>query len=317
MLGSVESSTNVSVPSNAYSKRANTFFPHAPSSKSPQKNRTTTDHSYQRLGNFETLENLTIKDLMRGDYSFVSQYSQETQEKIFSKLLEDLNRISERVRGCIHDPYGVSKAHHHSQWVSKVIRASSEYSTGVGSWGADNLVGPPQTFPRYGDISTAWAPLTSSGSEEFLHLKFAQAVYVCGVDIFETWNPGCVVKVSAYDGQNWQTLWSGPLQQPLPEIPRVFSPPFSCTPFKSNEMRIDLDCSNSISWTEIDAIRLRGREVYFWTPKTHHRYPFVFRQTVKTVLLCANRQSVTSDIYITEDVLFTIFKFLAEYYIDC
>jgi len=231
-------------------------------------------------------------------------------------LLEDLNRITERVRGCIYDPYGVSKAHHHCQWVSKVVQASSEYSTGVGSWGADNLVGSPQTFPRYGDISSAWAPLTSSGSEEFLHLRFSQAVYVCGVDIFETWNPGCVVKLLAHDGQNWHTLWSGPLQQPLPEIPRVFSPPFSCTPFKSNEIRIHLDCSNSISWTEIDAIRLRGREIYFWTPRTHHRYPFVFRQTVKTVLLCANRISNTSDIFITEDVLFTIFRFLAEYY-DC
>jgi len=274
--------------------------------------------NYHRF-EFQTLEELSIKDLLKGDFSFATKYSPETQEKIFSKLLEDLNRVNDRVRGCMYDPYSVAKNYHLSQWVSEVISVASEYSSGVGSWGADNLIGPPQTFPRYGDISTAWAPLNSSGSEEYLHVKFARPVYVCGVDIFETWNPGCVVKISAFDGQNWKTLWTGDLPQyRLPELPRVFSPAFPCTTFLADQIRIDLDCTNSISWTEIDAIRLRGRESFFWTPRTHHRYPVAFRQIVNTFLLCVNRLTAEGDeTIITEDVMFLIFKYLALDYIDC
>jgi len=218
----------------------------------------------------------------------------------------------------MYDPYSVAKSHHLSQWVSEVISFASEYSSGVGSWGADNLIGPPQTFPRYGDISTAWAPSTNTGSEEFLQVKFPRPVYICGVDIFETWNPGCVVKISAYDGYNWHTLWSSPLPYyKLQELPRVFSPAIPCTTFLSDQIRIDLNCTNAISWTEIDAVRLRGRESYYWTPRTHCRYPLVFRQLVYTFLLCVNRLEAEQDIGLTEDVRFLIFKYLALQYIDC
>jgi hypothetical protein len=265
---------------------------------------------------FKILEDITIKELLKGDFSFCNKYPPETQEKIFAKLSGDLNRINERMKCCIYDPISVSKNYHLSQWVSQVIAVTSEYSTGVGSWGAANLIGPPVTFPRYGDISTSWAPMYRSGSEEYMHVKFALPVHVCGVDIFETWNPGCIVKISAFDGQNWHILWSGSPQQHLPELPRVFSPSFPCTPFLSDQILIDLDCTNSISWTEIDAIRLRGRESYYWTPQTHRRYPAVFRQMVYTILLCANRLTSGGNIFITQDVLFLIFKYLALSYMD-
>jgi len=289
---------------------------HSPSSRSPCKTVQRHPSSGGRL-DFRTLEDLSIKELLKGDFSCFSKYSPKTQQKIFTKLMEDLNQISETVRGCIYDPISVSKNYHLCQWVEKVIDVASEYSTGVGSWGADNLIGSPKTFPRYGDISTAWAPLSSSGSEEFLHLKFAQPVYVCGVDVFETWNPGCVVKISAFDGQNWHILWSGGLpQKRLPELPRVFSPTFPCTPFPSDQIRIDLDCTRSISWTEIDAIRLRGRESYLWTPQTHPRYPVVFKEIVYTFLLCSNRIAAEEDIVLPDDVLFLILKYLSLYYIN-
>jgi len=285
---------------------------HSPPCKTPQSRPITGE----RL-DFKTLEELSIKELLKGDFSFSNKYSAETQEKIFTKLLEDINQIRERVRGCMYDPISVSKSYHLSQWVSEIIAVTSEYSSGVGSWGADNLIGPPKTFPRYGDFCTAWAPLSSSGTEEIIHVKFARSVYICGVDVFETWNPGSVVKISAFDGQNWHTLWNGSLpQHRLPELPRVFSPSFPCTTFLSDQIRIDLDCTNSLSWAEIDAIRLRGRESYYWTPKTHKRYPITFKQIVYTFLLCVNRMSEKEDIFLTEDTKFLIFKYLALNYID-
>jgi len=176
----------------------------------------------------------------------------------------------------------------------------------------------PQTFPRYGDISNAWAPLNSSGHQEFLHLKFQTPVHICGVDVFETWNPGCVVKISAFDGTKWQVLWSGPVEQHrLPELPRVFSPSFPCTTFKSDHIRIDLDCRRSVSWTEIDAIRLRGRESYLWTPNTHCRYAPPLKQTVFQFLLCMNRLQEEEKISVTQDVVSLICQYLAQSYIDC
>jgi hypothetical protein len=330
MLQTVETSTNV-LYQHAVGKRdrdrnvgakigsfpVDSFNCHPPSSKclSPVK---TQVQNQNRMEQLNSLEELSIKDLLKGDFSFVEKYAPISQEKIFTKLLEDLHRATDRVKNCIYDPYSVSKSYHKCQWVSQVVEVASEYSSGVGSWGADNLVGPPQTFPRYGDISTAWAPLNSSGYQEFLHLKYQTPVHVCGVDVFETWNPGCVVKISAFDGTKWHVLWSGPVEQHrLPELPRVFSPAFPCTTFKSDEIRIDLDCRRSVSWTEIDAIRLRGRESYFWTPNTHCRYPPVFKQTVFQVLLCMNRLQDEEKISITQDVLLLIIQYLSQSYIDC
>jgi hypothetical protein len=215
------------------------------------------------------------------------------------------------------DPYSITKNYYLSQWVSEVVDKFSEYSPGVGSWGAVNLIGPPKTFPRYGDISSSWAPQSSSGTEEYLVLRFSTPVYICGIDVFETWNPGCVVKFSAFDGQLWHVIWQGEFSQPsVPELPRVFSPPFSCTSFRSNLIRIDLDCINSRSWTEIDCVRLRGRESLNWTPGTHCRYPIPFRRIVYTVLLCVQRLVDEESITVTQDVLFLIFKYLATSYRD-
>jgi hypothetical protein len=275
------------------------------------------DRSAYSEENLRFLEEVSLTSLLKEDFAFIRQYPEANREKVLTVLLDDLHRVVDGVKSCIYDPNRINKSHHLCQWVSEVKAVTSEYQPGVGCWGAANLIGTPKTFPRYGDINTAWAPLTSSGSEESLHVKFATPVYVCGVDIFETWNPGYIVKVSAFDGSQWQVLWKGSVEQRLPELPRVFSPPFSCTTYRSDQIRIDLDCTNSVSWTEIDAIRLRGRETYDWTPQTHCRYPLPFRETVYSVLLCVNRLVDQEKITITQDVLFLIFKFLARSYIQC
>lgn len=55
------------------------------------------------------------------------------------------------------------------------------------------------TCNRYGDLSTSWAPTSPNGKVEFLEFKYAVPYYICGLDIFETYHPGHVTLLEAYN----------------------------------------------------------------------------------------------------------------------
>jgi F-box/leucine-rich repeat protein 4 len=58
----------------------------------------------------------------------------------------------------------------------------------------------------------------------FLDLLFEEAVYPFRVSVYETYNPGSVVRIWAVDHQNrWRLLWEGEPQL-VGHTPRVFSP---------------------------------------------------------------------------------------------
>jgi len=143
------------------------------------------------------------------------------------------------------------------QWVKSVISFSTQY--GTTSWAANQVIGKPDTYPQYGDKSTAWAPSAATGTLEFLELKFETPVFITGVGIFETLNPGYVVEILAHDGNSYATLWSGQVHKDTPQVSRIFQPKFDQSSFKSNRIRINLDCREAVSWTEIDAVKLYGR----------------------------------------------------------
>lgn len=142
-----------------------------------------------------------------------------------------------------------------SQWVKTVLAFSSEYA----GWPSSNVVGPSNTYPNYGDLKTAWAPSKSTGTKEFLELQFEKKVLITGIEIYETYNPGAVVKVSAKKPDNtWEELYTGPMQQKLlPQQSRVFSPILK-QGFVSDSIRLDMDCVDSASYSEIDAVNLLG-----------------------------------------------------------
>jgi len=126
----------------------------------------------------------------------------------------------------------------------------------------DCIIGPPESFPRYGDLQTAWASASARGTLEFLEFKYETPMHVIGMteiwltfessnilsvlalDIYETYNPGCVVRICAHSGVEWVDIWTGQVeQQSLPERSRIFTPAFPITPFKSNWLRLHLDCT--------------------------------------------------------------------------
>ncbi len=68
---------------------------------------------------------------------------------------------------------------------------------GIG-WSADQATGPPNTLVR-GDQQTAWASATPDGQDEWLELSYEKTVTPYAVHIYETYNPGALTKVSAFD----------------------------------------------------------------------------------------------------------------------
>eukprot|EP01125_Pyxidicula_operculata_P014556 TRINITY_DN4857_c0_g1_i1.p1 TRINITY_DN4857_c0_g1~~TRINITY_DN4857_c0_g1_i1.p1 ORF type:complete len:266 (-),score=7.22 TRINITY_DN4857_c0_g1_i1:47-844(-) len=200
------------------------------------------------------------------------------------------------------------------QWVDHVPIYSSSYNKG---WEPQKICGPPKVYPRYGDITGAWAPKSSSGTSEYLVFKFPVPVFVSGIDIFETYCPGHIYRISALRGDgSWEIIW-GPVEVKAEDTrllhgkgrPRIFSPPTSITTFKTNTILLNLDCLKAPSWAEIDCAILRGITKIQWHPRDHHRYSLSFRNMVKTLLLINEQQG---GFWLPKSIIFEIINFAAQ-----
>lgn len=139
------------------------------------------------------------------------------------------------------------------QYAETVIDFSSEFSNP--SWSANQATGEPDVYPRYGDISSAWASLTPDGQREFIELSYANNTSpIDSIFIFETYNVGAVdlVQVKGVSG-NWQTVYSGTAQSFTNEA-RVMRIGFARTSFAVKAVRIELNSPAIAGWNEIDAV---------------------------------------------------------------
>ncbi|CAF3875033.1 unnamed protein product [Rotaria sp. Silwood2] len=144
------------------------------------------------------------------------------------------------------------------QWVSCILQFSSQYNDST--WSANQVIGPPKVYPRHGDIVGAWAQ-GNRANDEFIIVGFERAVYPEQIDIYETYNPGAVIRVSARNGRDntdWGTVWE--TEAPHVEAQsRIFSlpcPNLLCG--EINQIRLDINCSAAGNWCEIDCIKLIG-----------------------------------------------------------
>jgi hypothetical protein len=141
------------------------------------------------------------------------------------------------------------------QWAFEA-EASSEYANP--EWSASQATGAYDTT-RCGDYQTAWAT-AGSDSEEWLELKFPVAVYVTGVDIYQSFNPDQVVKVELIAPLDQaEIIYTGvPTQvdQPCPCVLQVRS---DKTEERYDTVRITIDQSVlGLGWNQIDAVQLIG-----------------------------------------------------------
>lgn len=126
------------------------------------------------------------------------------------------------------------------------------------AWGPEQVIGEPNTQGQ-GDFVTAWASLSEDGQMEWLLLDYARSVVPARLRVFETFNPGAVVKVTALNAQGKETLlWQG--QDPLrgntgnvAELPLDGKQP-------TRQIKVYLDSAQTPGWNEIDAVELVGRD---------------------------------------------------------
>lgn len=171
------------------------------------------------------------------------------------------------------------------QYVMNVLGFSSQYGSDVSiSYTAYNITGKPSKFPEYGDFPQAfvmrtygkWWSEAPSGlctimpqsvgkfdSQDFIDLEFEEAVYPYQVNVFETYNPGSVVKIWAADSkERWSLLWSGEPQD-VGHMPRIFSPAINYVNFKTRVLRLEFYHRHLLYYTELDGVLLIGTKSPF------------------------------------------------------
>lgn len=89
------------------------------------------------------------------------------------------------------------------QWASSVVGFSSE---GRGEaytqqYRANQILGKPNRLPQVGDNPCAWSPLyPDSPNDEWITVRFSQAILIRQIAIFQSGNPGAVSQVLVLDG---------------------------------------------------------------------------------------------------------------------
>ncbi|MEJ2150366.1 MAG: hypothetical protein P8Z40_12920 [Chloroflexota bacterium] len=140
-----------------------------------------------------------------------------------------------------------------SQW-AVAASASSQY--GEDAYSANQATGEPDT-PECGDIRTAWASANSSGID-WLRVEYETPVIPVRIAIYETYNPGAIVKVETVNENGEATTVYQAEAAPVEDCPRVLEVQALGTFEAVNAVVISLDQSNHTGWDEIDAVELVG-----------------------------------------------------------
>lgn len=97
-----------------------------------------------------------------------------------------------------------------------------------------------------------WAQ-SSHSANEYIELKFPQELIVTGLHIYETFHAGAIVCIKLWNKDKWELVY-GPTQAQDINQSRIFSPDLRKTNFKTNLVRLELDCTVSGTWCEIDCV---------------------------------------------------------------
>jgi hypothetical protein len=121
-------------------------------------------------------------------------------EIIGSNILEVKVQEQETEKNCVDNTEEVTKEidnddeieteDFEKQWVSKVMEFSSEFNKN--SWSADQIIGEPKVYPKYGDLEGTWAQ-SEFNPYQFIVLKYENPVYPTKIKIYETYHSYCVI----------------------------------------------------------------------------------------------------------------------------
>jgi hypothetical protein len=138
------------------------------------------------------------------------------------------------------------------QWAVSAT-ASSEYNNPA--WAASQATGAPDT-PQCDDVETAWASGTAGGVE-WLELRYATPVRPTGLNVYQSYSPGQVVRIDLLDtAGNYHTVYTSEPRE-LPSCPNVLAVPVEAN-YQALAVRLTVDQTTRNDWTEIDAVELVG-----------------------------------------------------------
>ncbi|CAK8678714.1 unnamed protein product [Clavelina lepadiformis] len=208
------------------------------------------------------------------------------------------------------------------QYAVGIIDYSSQYggeNPRSFSYSVSNIIGEPKIFPKYGDFTQAavmrtygpwWnrcltpkykkdtRPRSSSfQSQDYIDVIFDKAVFPWSIAIYETYNPGAIVRILAlcqefpkqntpsYENNNdgvdpdicgkaiplplvekythWEVLWSNPNPQfQTTKEARMFAPILQEINHRSRIIRLEFCHTHLDYYTELDAVELTGTLTY-------------------------------------------------------
>ncbi|XP_052788713.1 uncharacterized protein LOC128223474 [Mya arenaria] len=147
-----------------------------------------------------------------------------------------------------------------SQWAQTLTDFSSEEPNTL--WMASQVLGVSDAYPSSSEsMGKAWKQTSSNlGNDEYIQMRYNNHVYVTGVDVYETYRPGSVKNIDAFDGSSWVTLWSNPTPIPTAETAQIFTPVLNTPYVYTNELRVRVDCQAGgvTDSVQLDAVQLRG-----------------------------------------------------------
>lgn len=139
------------------------------------------------------------------------------------------------------------------QWA---VGASATSQFTDDGWSAQQVVGIPNVF-GCGDDSFAWASADQNGVDS-ITLRYSEEVIPRRIDIYETYNPGAIERVTVIDetGSENDVYTNNPAT--TTECPRLLRIPVDGIEAPIDTVVIYLDQTNHPSWNEIDAVQLVG-----------------------------------------------------------
>lgn len=127
------------------------------------------------------------------------------------------------------------------------------------SWGPEQAAGAPDTLVA-GDQSTAWASRSPDDSEEWLICEYETAVMLASVSVHETYNPGALYKVTAFNAAGEEVVaWEGEDPTPRGEPKGISVIPVKLD-FATRRIKLYIDSPAVPGWNEIDAVGIESED---------------------------------------------------------
>eukprot|EP01080_Neovahlkampfia_damariscottae_P002991 gene2991-5001_t len=156
------------------------------------------------------------------------------------------------------------------QYVSSIFGYSTAMTTNKPSVLIDRVPDLKKMI-KGGKSFTSWQPTHSLLTKEYIEVGFSEPGYITGVEIFENWNPGAIIKISAhpydskmgntrYGKKNWKPIWTASNPESL-EGTRKFNPKLETKErIYTSLLRIDISLKREVPYYQIAGVCLLTSE---------------------------------------------------------